>query len=75
MALVPEFDPRLNALRQWRRERARLIKADGRFSAQVKRHLSSPPEPVKVQVDGIGEVEEATGGRLDARWLGDDVRG
>lgn len=56
VALVLESDPRLVALRQWRRGRARLIKAHGRFSAQVERHLSSPPEPVKVQVAGIGEV-------------------
>lgn len=57
VALVAESHPGLDAVRQWRRKRAKLIKTHGRFSAQVERHLSSPPEPVRVQIDGVGEVD------------------
>lgn len=57
VAVVPEDDERVIAFRNWRRELRRLIRAHGRFSVEVERHLSARPAPPKVTVKGIGEVD------------------
>jgi hypothetical protein len=58
VALIPESDAGLGEIREWRRERSRLIKAYGRFSEETERHLAAPPRP-KVLVEGIGEINGA----------------
>lgn len=56
IATVPESDERLVAAKDWRRSLFKLIKVHGRFSDEVERYMSSPPPPIKVSVEGVGEV-------------------
>jgi len=61
----PETDERLARIKEWNSTRTRLLKAHGRFSEEVERHLRTR-EPLTEVVDGVGPVNAIY---VNAKWV------
>ncbi len=56
VATISETDQRLGAVKDWRKGLFKLIHAHGRFSDEVERYMLSAPSPIKISIEGVGEV-------------------